>query len=621
MVKGYQQPTVRAARGQRDHRLARLQARLTREMLRRRQLEASMGLPDAGPASSPQLVARAEAALWVSEARYRSLFEDAPVALVEEYFTELRRHLASLREQGVTDLRTFFVEHAALIGETLALVRVTDANRAALDLYEARSKDELLTSLALLIPPESSDFMVDEFVALCDGEASWAQECVNRTLSGKRIDVRLRFSECPSGDHPSTRFLLSIEDVTERERSAEELRESRERLSLALKSSAMGCWDWRFQEDRLIWDDTVFAHYGLPPNGCVPSLDNFLKLVYPPDRAGTQQAIARSLADRSDYAVDYRTVWPDGSMHTIATRGRVHTDAQGRVNRMVGVSWDITEQKAAEEAIRRLNAELEQRVAQRTAEVAATAARLQLSNNSLQEAVEQLRELDRMKSQFVSNVSHELRTPLTNIKLYLDLLEHGKPEKHDKYMDTLKRETDLLQRLIEDLLHLSRLDMGKSQPVLAAVHLNDLASVLANDRAALFAERGLALRLALEQGLPPVSADNKLLTQVLTNLMANAMNYTPAFGTVTMRTQSHLDGAESWVILSVVDTGPGLSAEDQKHFCERFYRGEAARRSGAPGTGLGLAICQEIARLHGGRLTAESVPGRGSTFSLWLRPL
>ena len=244
-------------------------------------------------------------------------------------------------------------------------------------------------------------------------------------------------------------------------------------------------------------------------------------------------------------------------MHTIAARGQVHTDAQGQVNRMVGVSWDITEQKTAEEAIRRLNADLEQRVAQRTAEVAATAARLQISNDSLQEAVEQLRELDRMKSQFVSNVSHELRTPLTNIKLYLDLLEHGKPEKHDKYMDTLKREADLLQRLIEDLLHLSRLDMGKSQPMLAAVDLNDLARLLANDLAALFAERGLALRLALEQGLPPVSADSKLLTQVLTNLMANAMNYTPAFGTVTMRTQSRLDGAESWVILSVADTGPG----------------------------------------------------------------
>lgn len=139
------QPSVRATRGLRDHRSARLQARLTRETARRRQLEASLRPVDGGPTSSPQLVARVEAALRVSEARYRSLFEDAPVALVEEDFTELRRRLASLREQGVTDLRSFFVEHPAPIGETLALVRVTDANRGSRPLRrkeQGRSVDQ-----------------------------------------------------------------------------------------------------------------------------------------------------------------------------------------------------------------------------------------------------------------------------------------------------------------------------------------------------------------------------------------------------------------------------------------------------------------------------------------------
>ena len=256
-------------------------------------------------------------------------------------------------------------------------------------------------------------------------------------------------------------------------------------------------------------------------------------------------------------------------------------------------------------------AELEQRVAERTAELSDTAARLQAANV-------QLKSLDELKSQFVSNVSHELRTPLANIKLYLSLLENGKPEKHDRYMATLKREADLLHRLIEDLLHLSRLDTGKVRPSLAQVDVNDLLHTLANDRGELLAGWGLGLDLDFDPGLPPLLADARMVTQVVTNLMSNAMNYTPSGGTITVRTQCRQESGALWVGLAVADTGPGISAEEQEHLFERFFRGEAALQSKAPGSGLGLAICHEIVRLHGGRMAVESQPGRGSTFTAWL---
>jgi signal transduction histidine kinase len=262
--------------------------------------------------------------------------------------------------------------------------------------------------------------------------------------------------------------------------------------------------------------------------------------------------------------------------------------------------------------VRRHAAGLERRVAERTAE--------------LQAANERLKELDRLKSQFVSNVSHELRTPLANIKTILFLLDKGRPEKREYYMTTLERESDLLQHIIEDLLQLSLLDLDKSQFTLLPVDLNALLSTLAADRAPLIADRGLTLRTDLAPELPLVLADAKALTQVASNLLTNAINYTPAGGVITMRTavqwarsEDRPGPDEAWVALSVSDTGPGISPEDRAHLFERFYRGEAARASQTPGTGLGLAICRELVERHGGRITLETAVGRGSTFTVWLK--
>ncbi|HIC90031.1 MAG TPA: GAF domain-containing protein, partial [Anaerolineae bacterium] len=229
-----------------------------------------------------------------------------------------------------------------------------------------------------------------------------------------------------------------------------------------------------------------------------------------------------------------------------------------------------------------------------------------------------LKEVDRMKDQFVSNVSHELRTPLANLRLYLDLLEKGRPEKRDRYMETLYREADRLQELIEDLLSLSQLDLGKVQANLQPTDLNQLVRVLVDDRAMLAADRGLGLTADLAKELPQVMADPKMMGQVLTNLVTNAMNYTPAGGSIVIRTQMRQADGQRWATVSVSDTGVGIAPEEQERLFERFFRGEAARRTGAAGTGLGLAICKEIVDRHQGRITVESDLGQGSTFTVWL---
>ena len=235
--------------------------------------------------------------------------------------------------------------------------------------------------------------------------------------------------------------------------------------------------------------------------------------------------------------------------------------------------------------------------------------------------ISSLKELDRLKSQFVSDVSHELRTPLTNIRLYLDLLAQTEyDQRAARYMETLSRESDRLRALIEDLLSLSRLESRAVAFAREAVDVNRMLMALAEDRERLLAKRGLGLELECEAHLPLVLGDEKLLSQVFTNLLTNAMNYTPEGGRITLRSRSQSAGEHHWVVVEVNDTGLGIPPEEQPMIFRRFFRGRASGDGAIPGTGLGLAICKEIAEQHGGRITVTSdgIPGQGSTFTVWL---
>lgn len=253
-------------------------------------------------------------------------------------------------------------------------------------------------------------------------------------------------------------------------------------------------------------------------------------------------------------------------------------------------------------------AELEQRVAERTAELAA-------ANERLAQANERLTELDELKSKFVSDVSHELRTPLTNLSLYLYLLERAKPEKRDQYLTTLKEQTVRLSQLIENILDLSRLDSDRREPAFGPLALNEVVEQVVEVHQPRAESVGLELSFEPGVQLPLVRGDTGQLVRVITNLVANALNYTPA-GYVRLRT--YFDLTRRQVCLSVEDSGIGITPEDMPHLFGRFYRGRHASQSDIPGTGLGLAIVKEIVDQHHGDIEVRSEVGKGSAFFVWL---
>lgn len=224
-----------------------------------------------------------------------------------------------------------------------------------------------------------------------------------------------------------------------------------------------------------------------------------------------------------------------------------------------------------------------------------------------------LKQVERLKDEFVANVSHELRTPITSLKLYHDLIRRN-PKKQDVYLDRLGREISRLNILVEDLLRLSRLDQNRVNWEIQPVDLNELARQYVVDRRPLATERAVQLQLDVAPSLPPVTADASMVGQALSVLLTNAINYTPQEGIITVQTCSR----EGKVGVRVEDTGPGISPEEQALVFHRFYRGQSGRASGAPGTGLGLSIAQEIVEWHNGRIEIESEMGQGSAFTIWL---
>ena len=236
----------------------------------------------------------------------------------------------------------------------------------------------------------------------------------------------------------------------------------------------------------------------------------------------------------------------------------------------------------------------------------------------VQRDITALKDLARLKDDFVSNVSHELRTPIANLKLYQNLMHRGKPEKRDSYLQVIAHETARLEQLVTDLLDLSRLDRGAITLAPELLDLNGMAADVVNRLLKLAEERRITLELTQAPDLPPAWVDLHQMTQVLTNLVVNALNYTAPGGLVTVETASETRRGRVGVSLTVQDTGIGIAPADQEHIFERFFRAQTARETGVPGTGLGLAIANEIIELHDGQIEVQSTVGRGSTFKVWV---
>ncbi|MDQ2907454.1 MAG: ATP-binding protein [Chloroflexota bacterium] len=233
--------------------------------------------------------------------------------------------------------------------------------------------------------------------------------------------------------------------------------------------------------------------------------------------------------------------------------------------------------------------------------------------------VTQEREVDRMKSEFVSLVSHELRTPLTSIQGYIDLLLHDEEvgpltALQQEFLGVAHNNARRLVGIINDLLDLSRIESGKIELHREPLHLTRIIQELLPTFSLRLEEKQQELVLHLPDPSPIVQADSERIVQVLSNLLSNAHKYTPQGGRIDLTVET----TGTMARISVTDTGIGLSVDEQAQLFTRFYRAQNTMSQTVNGTGLGLTIARTLVELHGGEITLTSTPGQGSTFSFTL---
>ena len=318
----------------------------------------------------------------------------------------------------------------------------------------------------------------------------------------------------------------------------------------------------------------------------------WLQHVHPDDRARCVETAERDFAARRRCRLEYRLRRHDGIDRWMHDDGVPLGGADGAFSGYVGACVDITGQKLAE--LERTELLARERAARREAEAASQA-----------------------KDEFLAALSHELRTPLHALRLWAGVLRSGlgDPQALTRAADTIDRNAILQARLVDDLLDVSRIVSGKLQLVLERVDLRAIVEAAAETARAAALNKGVALIQDLDPGAAAVQGDATRLQQVVWNLLANAVRFTPAGGRVEIRLR-RTDGA---AVLTVIDSGRGIAAELLPHVFDRFRQGESGTTRSHGGLGLGLSIARQLVELHGGTIEAASPgEGGGATFTVRL---
>jgi PAS domain S-box-containing protein len=224
---------------------------------------------------------------------------------------------------------------------------------------------------------------------------------------------------------------------------------------------------------------------------------------------------------------------------------------------------------------------------------------------------------DRMRDQFVNAATHELRTPMTNIKAFAEMLadsEVSDVEQQKMFCNTINDEVTRLARFVDDLLHLSRMEVGSTSLRQQLTDMERLLGEVVQKVRPQLEKKGIAFEFDVPARLPELVVDKDKLTVALVNLLGNAAKYTPEGG----RVRFHVEVSDSTIRIDVEDTGIGISEEELPKLCNKFFRSADPRVREESGSGLGLSLTSEIVRLHGGKLTIHSELNQGSTFTVML---
>jgi len=491
--------------------------------------------------------------------------------------------------------------------------------------------------------------------------------------------------------------IVSVQDISERKQAEAQRARLAERLELATRSAQVGIWDWDIQKNEVVWDDQMYALYSLQPGEFGGAYEAWLKGIHPEDRESGNAVSAAAVRGEREYDTEFRVLWPDGSVHWLKAVGQVFRDETGKPLRMVGVNFDITERKLAEEQLRASEAKFKAVFDNAPVGISLLDAERNLleSNDMLAQVVrmektklvfgdyrkrkyiredgseipvselasaraiaehrairdvlngivledgeiiwtqvsaaplgsddprfvvitqdvtrrkrieDELRHSNAELEQFAYVASHDLQEPLRTVAGMVQLLQQRYQgqldERADEYIHFAVDASERMQKLINDLLEFSR--VARQGRPFETTNLEQVLKIAQANLCSAITESGASLT---HDPLPTVQADAGQLTQVLQNLIGNAIKFR---GERPLEIHISAEKVERGWQLAVRDNGIGIEPQYFERVFLLFQRLHTRRKY--PGTGIGLALCKKIIERHGGKMWVESELNHGATF-------
>ena len=367
------------------------------------------------------------------------------------------------------------------------------------------------------------------------------------------------------------------------EESEESLRETKDRLEIALAASKMGTWESNLQDDSAYLSEMAEKLFGLESSAKAGRhLISYLDGVHPDDLQAFIANRKQAIENHRDLDIDFRCLWPNGSMRWLRAKGRVKYAADGTPLRMGGTVMDITDEKSHQ--------------------------------NAMETALRAAESANQLKTTFLTNMSHEIRTPLGAILGFTELLRDTSASDEEKtnYLDVISRNGKTLSQLLNDILDLSKVESGYLNVEILEFSLAELIDEVIGLLQLTAEEKGISLNAEFSPGVPPrMGSDPVRLKQILINLVGNAIKFTSTGGVILRVRQEN-----SKLVFEIEDSGIGIEAEKQKKLFQAFSQADDSTTRKFGGTGLGLLLSRRLASLLGGSVELKwSEPGVGSVFT------
>jgi PAS domain S-box-containing protein len=482
-----------------------------------------------------------------------------------------------------------FREQAALLDIAREAIMVKDLDGRIL-YWNKGAERTFGWSTAETLGRKAEDFLYDDAVEFHKARTTllaagdWKGEQVRHTKDGHNIVVESGWTLVRDEEGRPKSILAIHTDITERKRAVETLRAAEERMRFALDTANIGIWDMDCATGAVKWSETLEAQYGLQPGVFGGTFQAFVELIHPDDREGVLGTVGAAMKSGADFVFPSRALWGDGSVQWLTGAGRFFIGDDGNPVRGVGISQNITEHR------------------------------------TLERRYQQAQKMEAI-GQLASGVAHDFNNLLTVIQGFAGFVaeDTALDQRHAKDLAEIIKAAERAATLTKQLLAFSRQQVLKTAPLDVNVLLTDMAGMLGR----LIGEH-IEISLALAPGLSLALADRGQLEQVVMNLVVNARDAMPGGGLVTIETTDvELENSSflreavmqgHYVMLSVTDTGSGMTEETKRHLFEPFF---TTKESGK-GTGLGLSTTYGIVKQSDGYIWVYSELGHGTTFKVYL---